>query len=57
MDKMVPKPPEQNRQGRPSDAEIIEALALHFRVHEFKVIEWLLDVDLDRQSRELASNF
>ena len=33
--------------SRPSDDEIIAALALHFRVHESKVIEWLLDFDLD----------
>jgi len=42
---------------RPSDDDIIEVLALHFRVHEFKVIEWLGDIDLDRASRKLAGNF
>lgn len=32
---------------RPTDAQIIEVLALHYRVHESKVIEWLLELDLD----------
>lgn len=42
---------------RPTDDEIIEALALHFRVHEFKVIEWIGNIDLERASRKLACNF
>ena len=29
-------------QSRPTDDQIIEVLALHFRAHESKVIEWLL---------------
>jgi predicted phage-related endonuclease len=32
--------------SRPTDAEIIEVLALHFRVHESKVVEWLCEMDL-----------
>lgn len=32
--------------NRPTDEAIIAALAVHFCVHESKVIEWLLDVDL-----------
>lgn len=43
--------------GRPSDEQIIEVLALHYRVHESKVIEWLLDMDLQAESEKLASNF
>ena len=45
--------------ARPTDAEIIEVLALHFRVHEFKVVEWLLDMDLDIEAQriKLAENF
>jgi predicted phage-related endonuclease len=31
---------------RPTDAEIIEVLSLHFRVHESKVVEWLCEMDL-----------
>ncbi|WP_237133768.1 YqaJ viral recombinase family protein [Pseudohongiella sp. O18] len=42
---------------RPTDDEIIEVLALHFRVHEFKVIEWIGNIDLERASRKLAGNF
>ena len=46
------------KQSRPTDDEIIDVLALHFRVHESKVIEWLLAVDLraasDRMAREFA---
>jgi putative phage-type endonuclease len=32
--------------SRPSDHELIGVLALHYRVHESKVVEWLLQVDL-----------
>lgn len=42
---------------RPTDAEIIGVLALHYRVHESKVIEWLLDVDLDAASRDMLTEF
>lgn len=45
------------RKGRPTDDEIIEVLALHFRVHEFKIIEWIGDMDLNRASEKLASNY
>ncbi|MBC2768586.1 YqaJ viral recombinase family protein [Pusillimonas minor] len=43
--------------SRPTDSEIIEALALHYRVHESKVIEWLLDMDLERASEQMAAAF
>jgi predicted phage-related endonuclease len=42
---------------RPSDSMIIEVLALHYRVHESKIIEWLLEMDLEAESTKLASNF
>lgn len=42
---------------RPSDDEIIAALALHFRAHESKVIEWLLDMDLDEAAERMAEEF
>lgn len=32
--------------SRPTDAEIIEVLSLHYRVHESKVVEWLCEMDL-----------
>ena len=41
---------------RPSDDEIIATLALHYRVHELKVIEWLLDMDLTAASARAAAN-
>ncbi len=40
--------------SRPSDADIIGVLAMHYRVHEFKVIEWLLELDLQSESSKLA---
>lgn len=40
-------------QSRPTDDQIIEVLALHFRAHESKVIEWLLDMDLDAASNRM----
>jgi hypothetical protein len=41
---------------RPSDDQIIAALSMHYRVHELKVIEWLLDMDLDAASARAAAN-
>ena len=38
------------------DDAIIEALALHFRVHESKVIEWLLAMDLKAAAERMAQN-
>lgn len=46
-----------SRHPRPTDAEIIEALALNFRVHESKVIEWLLDMDLNEACERMAKEF
>ncbi len=40
--------------SRPTDDEIIEVLALHFRVHELKVIEWLLNMNLEAASKREA---
>ena len=34
----------------------VQPLALHYRVHELKVIEWLLDMDLDAASERAAAN-
>lgn len=44
----APKP------ARPTDDEIIDVLALHYRVHESKVIEWLLDMDLASASERMV---
>ena len=38
---------------RPSDDEIIAALALHYRVHESKVIEWIISMDMESASRRM----
>lgn len=38
---------------RPTDRAIIDVLALHYRVHETKVIEWLLAMDLTKASADL----
>lgn len=43
--------------NRPTDRQIIETLALAFRVHESKVIEWLSEVDLETASQELEAAF
>lgn len=45
------------KQTRPTDAQIIEVIALHYRVHESKVIEWLLGMDLNHASAEMAKEF
>ena len=42
--------------SRPSDDKIIEVLALHYRVHESKVIEWLCAMDLNSASARMAAN-
>ena len=49
----LPIPPAK----RPTDDEIITALALHFRVHESKVIEWLLDMALDGATERMCGEF
>lgn len=43
--------------SRPSDDQIIAVLSDHYRVHESKVIEWLLDVDLRAASERMAKEF
>lgn len=42
---------------RPDDDAIIGVLTLHYRVHESKVIEWLLAMDLDAASNRMAREF
>ena len=41
---------------RPTDDQIIEVLALHYRVHESKVIEWLCNMDLDSAGDRMVTN-
>jgi predicted phage-related endonuclease len=49
--------PTPARPRRPTDAEMIDVLSQHYRVHESKVIEWLLDMDLTKASAEMAKEF
>ncbi|MDR3353355.1 MAG: YqaJ viral recombinase family protein [Zoogloeaceae bacterium] len=42
--------------NRPTDDEIIDALTLHFRVHESVVVAWLLEIDLDAASQRIADS-
>lgn len=42
---------------RPSDDSIIATLSLHYRVHESKVIEWLLEMDLKSTSERMTMEF
>jgi len=42
---------------RPTDDQIINALAMTYRVHESKVIAWLLDMDLKAASERMAKEF
>lgn len=42
---------------RPTDDQIIEVLAIHYRVHESAVISWLLDMDLQDASKRLEAAF
>jgi predicted phage-related endonuclease len=46
--------PSAQKASRPTDAEMIAVLALHYRSHESKVIEWLLNMDLEQAGKELA---
>lgn len=45
------------KMARPSDDQIIEVLALQFRVHESKVIGWLLDMDFAAASQRMTTEF
>lgn len=40
---------------RPTDDQLIEVLAQHYRVHESKVIAWLLDMDMDAAAERKPS--
>ena len=43
--------------SRPTDDEIITVLVQHYRVHESKVIEWLLGLDLKAASDRMVTEF
>lgn len=47
----------QKQKPRPTDSEIIEVLCDRFRVNEFTVIEWLQNMDLERETKKIAGNF
>ena len=40
---------------RPTDDEIIDAISLHYRVHESTVIGWLLAMDLEAASARMVA--
>lgn len=42
---------------RPSDADLIGAMAMYFSVHESTVVSWLLDMDLNAYSAALLAEF
>lgn len=48
--------PAPTSKSRPSDDEIIDVLALHFRVHESAVVAWLLEIDLEAASQRIADS-
>lgn len=43
------------KSSRPTDRQIIDVLTLHYRVHDSVVIGWLINMDLDAASKELAA--
>lgn len=47
----------QARPTRPTDEQIIATLALHYRVHESKIVAWLLEIDLESLSKSLMKEF
>ncbi|NVO08256.1 MAG: hypothetical protein HXX19_20990 [Rhodoferax sp.] len=49
--------PTQSPAKRPTDVEIVEVLANHFRCHELRIVDWLLSMDLDTVGKELAAEF
>lgn len=56
VERMHVRPSFDNKNVRPTDGDIIKVLTLHYRVHESKVVEWLLDMDLNAESELLAQN-
>jgi septal ring factor EnvC (AmiA/AmiB activator) len=49
--------PHTPKATRPTDMEIIEVLALHYRCHELRIVDWLLSMDLEAVGKELAAEF
>lgn len=47
----------QAKPTRPTDDQIISTLALHYRVHESKIVAWLLEMDLKSASTKLMKEF
>lgn len=43
--------------SRPTDIAIIEAISLHFRVHESKALEWVIDMDIEDVSKRIETEF
>ena len=49
--------PHTPKATRPTDMAIVEVLALHYRVHESKVLDWLLAMDLDAVTEAIVAEF
>lgn len=45
------------KDARPTDIAITEVLALYYRVHESKILEWLMDMDFSALGRYIESEF
>ena len=43
--------------NRPSDMAIVSTLAMHYRVHEVTIVDWLQRMDLESVSSELEKEF
>ena len=46
----------KKKSDRPTDQQIIDVLTAHFRVHDSKIIEWLLGMDLNAASEQLVGS-
>jgi predicted phage-related endonuclease len=56
---IIPKtiPQTKPKTDRPTDIAIIEAISLHFRVHESKALEWVIAMDIEDVSKRIESEF
>lgn len=51
------RPSAKTERNRPTDADLIGAMAMYFSVHESTVVAWLLDMDLNAYSATLLAEF
>jgi len=43
--------------SKPTDWQIVEALALKFRVHESKIFEWLMEMNMQAVEKKILEEF